>query len=165
MSASPVIEARGTGPSGSGKSSLLYRLGLIDVPTSGEVLIEGHATGRLRSEQRAHSSGEARFRLPIPLPAAGVFGARQCADSDEEAAPHPRARAEGSLANDPAVILADARTGNLDTRNSAIVFDIFAGIAEREGRSVVAVTHDLELARRAGRRVHLVDGRLAPVPA
>ncbi|HEX2538063.1 MAG TPA: ABC transporter ATP-binding protein [Pseudolabrys sp.] len=42
-----------TGPSGSGKSSLLYLLGLLDVPTEGEVLINGRATSQMHEEERA----------------------------------------------------------------------------------------------------------------
>ncbi len=42
-----------TGPSGSGKSSLLYLLGLLDLPTTGEVLIRGHATAHMTEEERA----------------------------------------------------------------------------------------------------------------
>ena len=42
-----------TGPSGSGKSSLLYLLGLLDLPTTGEVLIRGRATAQMDEEERA----------------------------------------------------------------------------------------------------------------
>jgi lipoprotein-releasing system ATP-binding protein len=43
-----------TGPSGSGKSSLLYLLGLLDVPTAGEVLVDGKATSAMEEEERAY---------------------------------------------------------------------------------------------------------------
>lgn len=64
-----------------------------------------------------------------------------------------------ALANDPPVVLADEPTGALDTRNAAAVFAILAGLA-RQGRTVIAVTHDEGLAGTAQRRVHLVDGRV-----
>lgn len=44
-----------TGPSGSGKSSLLYLLGLLDLPTSGEIMIRGRATANMDEEERAHA--------------------------------------------------------------------------------------------------------------
>ena len=56
------------------------------------------------------------------------------------------------------VILADEPTGNLDSKNGALVFDIFERLVAEEGRSVVTVTHDPGLAGRAKRRVHLIDG-------
>jgi lipoprotein-releasing system ATP-binding protein len=65
-----------------------------------------------------------------------------------------------ALANDPALILADEPTGNLDTKNAAAVFDIFAKLAVEEGRTVIVVTHDASLAARTTRRIHLVDGRI-----
>jgi lipoprotein-releasing system ATP-binding protein len=65
-----------------------------------------------------------------------------------------------ALANSPLLLLADEPTGNLDTKNAAAVFDIFESLAREQGRSVIVVTHDAELARRATRRVHLVDGAL-----
>jgi lipoprotein-releasing system ATP-binding protein len=64
-----------------------------------------------------------------------------------------------ALANDPPVVLADEPTGALDTKNAAAVFAILGGLA-RQGRTVIAVTHDEGLAATAQRRVHLVDGRV-----
>lgn len=61
---------------------------------------------------------------------------------------------------EPRLILADEPTGNLDTANAAAVFDIFERLAREEGRTVVVVTHDPDLAKRATRRIHLVDGRI-----
>jgi lipoprotein-releasing system ATP-binding protein len=64
-----------------------------------------------------------------------------------------------ALANDPAVLLADEPTGNLDRRNSEIVAEIFDDLARR-GQSIVIVTHDMSLARRARRMVKMDDGEV-----
>ncbi len=65
-----------------------------------------------------------------------------------------------AVANDPALILADEPTGNLDSKNAEIVFDVFAQIAGDHGRTVVMVTHDKDFAMRADRQVQLRDGRI-----
>ena len=64
-----------------------------------------------------------------------------------------------ALANDPPVIVADEPTGNLDSKTAHVVFDILAGLPER-GKTVIYVTHDRELAARAGARIELLDGRI-----
>ena len=64
-----------------------------------------------------------------------------------------------AIANDPAVIVADEPTGNLDSKTAHVVFDILAGLPER-GKTVIYVTHDRELAARAGARIELLDGRI-----
>lgn len=63
------------------------------------------------------------------------------------------------LANDPPLILADEPTGNLDPETSADIMD-FLGELNREGRTIVMVTHDLRLAGRAQRALRLVAGKL-----
>ena len=68
-----------------------------------------------------------------------------------------------ALANDPAVILGDEPTGNLDSGNSAAVIEIFRKLAHQEGRAVVCVTHDLEIAASADIRVSMLDGRVVEV--
>jgi lipoprotein-releasing system ATP-binding protein len=65
-----------------------------------------------------------------------------------------------ALANEPAVILADEPTGNLDTKSSDQVFAILRDLVDEQGTTVVAVTHSEELAGRMDRHVHLVDGRI-----
>jgi lipoprotein-releasing system ATP-binding protein len=64
-----------------------------------------------------------------------------------------------ALANEPAVLLADEPTGNLDRRNGDLVADILAQLAGT-GQTIVIVTHDLGLAQRARRIVGMDDGRI-----
>ena len=64
-----------------------------------------------------------------------------------------------ALINHPPIILADEPTGNLDSRSSAQIMDILAELAD-EGATLLLVTHDAEVARRAGRRVGMEDGRI-----
>ncbi len=65
------------------------------------------------------------------------------------------------LANDPAVILADEPTGNLDPDTSETILTFLEEL-NREGRTIVMVTHDLRAARRAKRILKLVDGSVSP---
>ena len=65
------------------------------------------------------------------------------------------------LANDPAVILADEPTGNLDPETGSDVLALLESF-HHEGRTVVMVTHDPQAARRAGRTLRLVAGQLTP---
>jgi len=64
-----------------------------------------------------------------------------------------------ALANEPAVLLADEPTGNLDRRNSEVVAEIFHGLAEG-GQTIVMVTHDQTLAHKARRIVTMEDGKV-----
>ncbi len=70
-----------------------------------------------------------------------------------------RAAIARALANDPAIIVADEPTGNLDSLAAEAIFSLFASSAAA-GRTVVMVTHDDELAARAPRTVVLADGRI-----
>jgi lipoprotein-releasing system ATP-binding protein len=65
-----------------------------------------------------------------------------------------------AVANDPAIILADEPTGNLDSKNGALVFDVFAELARAQGRTIVMVTHDASFAERTDRQIVLKDGRV-----
>ena len=62
-----------------------------------------------------------------------------------------------ALANDPPLVVADEPTGNLDSRTAQAVVSLFERLVERH-KTVLMVTHDMDLALRAGRLVHLADG-------
>jgi lipoprotein-releasing system ATP-binding protein len=182
-----------TGPSGSGKSSLLYLLGLLDLPTAGEVRIGGRATAHMDEAERAATRlstlgfvFQFHFLLPefsalenvtLPMKALGAMEAEAMRERaaalldslglEEHAGKRPdqlsggqrqRVAVARALANDPPVILADEPTGSLDSRSSEQVFQILRQLVDRDGKTVVAVTHDLELARRMDRRIRLDDG-------
>lgn len=183
------------GPSGSGKSSLMYLLGLLDVPTSGDILIDGESTKGLDENRRAllrlahlgfvfqfHfllPEFSARDNVMLPMRALGSLSpAEQKARADELLAQvglkdHAHKRPDQlsggqrqrvaiarALANDPQIILADEPTGNLDTASSAQVLAMLRHLVDEHGKALVIVTHDLELAAKADRRVTLIDGRI-----
>ena len=65
-----------------------------------------------------------------------------------------------ALANDPPLVLADEPTGSLDSKSSEQVFEILEALVRERGKTVIAVTHDVAMAERMDRRIHLVDGRI-----
>jgi macrolide transport system ATP-binding/permease protein len=65
-----------------------------------------------------------------------------------------------AIVGNPSLLLCDEPTGNLDSTNSANVLDIFEQL-NRDGLTLVVVTHDPEVARRSARQVHIIDGRLS----
>ncbi|MEM7044968.1 MAG: ABC transporter ATP-binding protein [Pseudomonadota bacterium] len=184
-----------TGPSGSGKSSLLYILGLLDAPTSGDVLVQGRNANHLDESARAHLRlsllgfvFQFHFLLPeftalanvmLPMRALGklddqamhtraddLLGSLGLADHAHKlpgqlsGGQRQRVAIARALANEPMVLLADEPTGNLDSASSEQVLEIFRKLVDETGRAIVMVTHDLDLAARTDRQIHIVDGRI-----
>ncbi len=65
-----------------------------------------------------------------------------------------------ALANDPAMLLADEPTGNLDSVNSARTMEILSGIREQRGMTMIIVTHENDIAHNAPRHIRIRDGRI-----
>jgi lipoprotein-releasing system ATP-binding protein len=65
-----------------------------------------------------------------------------------------------ALINDPDIIMCDEPTGNLDSKNTQIVFDIFKQISHDYGQTIIAVTHDNDFARSSDRTIELADGKI-----
>jgi lipoprotein-releasing system ATP-binding protein len=65
-----------------------------------------------------------------------------------------------ALINDPSIIMGDEPTGNLDSKNTSIVFDIFKQLSVDNGQTIITVTHDEDFARRSDRVIELNDGQL-----
>lgn len=65
-----------------------------------------------------------------------------------------------ALINDPLIIMGDEPTGNLDSKNTSIVFDIFQELTRNFGQTIIAVTHDDDFARKSDRIIEMKDGEI-----
>ena len=72
-----------------------------------------------------------------------------------------RAAIARALATDPALLIADEPTGNLDAKTAGQVFDLFVHLIEEQGKTMLMVTHDQELANQIPRKVEIVNGVIA----
>jgi lipoprotein-releasing system ATP-binding protein len=65
-----------------------------------------------------------------------------------------------ALINDPSVIMGDEPTGNLDSKNTQVVFDIFKELAREQGQTIITVTHDEDFAKNSDRVIEMSDGKI-----
>lgn len=72
-----------------------------------------------------------------------------------------RAAIARALATDPALLIADEPTGNLDAKTAGQVFDLFVHLIEEQGKTMLMVTHDKELANQIPRKIEIVNGVIA----
>ncbi len=106
-----------------------------------------------------YSSRERRARAEHLLDLVGLKDQMHKLPSLVSGGQQQRAAIARALANDPPLLIADEPTGNLDSRTSSDIFDLFAEVV-RQGKTMLMVTHDKELARRVPRVVEILDGRI-----
>jgi putative ABC transport system ATP-binding protein len=182
-----------TGPSGCGKSTLLHLLGVVDVPSTGRISIDGRDTAGMSDRDatafRLRHVGfvfqrfylmptlSAAENVELPMAEAGVARPARRARAREllgyvglgDRAGHRPTQLSGgeqqrvaiarALANEPALLLADEPTGELDADTGASLLELF-GRLNRDGTTLVFVTHDPVVARAAARVIALRDGKV-----
>ena len=65
-----------------------------------------------------------------------------------------------ALVNNPAIIMGDEPTGNLDSKNTGVVFDLFNQLSKEFGQTIITVTHDEDFAHRSDRIIEMADGAI-----
>jgi lipoprotein-releasing system ATP-binding protein len=109
------------------------------------------------------ADGEARTRALALLGRVGLSGRVHHRPSELSGGEQQRTAVARALATDPAVLLADEPSGNLDHHNSELLHDLFAQLARELEIAMVVVTHNRSLAARADRVLQLEDGRLTQI--
>ena len=117
------------------------------------VMLPGLKLGKKSNEEVEHRAMELLRDLEIGDQA--LKAANQISGGQKQRVAIARA-----MINDPHIIMGDEPTGNLDSRNSEIVFEIFQRIAQEHQRSLLMVTHDEDLAKRTDRIIEMDDGRV-----
>lgn len=175
------------GPSGSGKSSLLYLLSGLKVPTAGEILYEGQNLASMSDEQRARlrlrefgflfqqpfllgyltalenvllsSAGEPlRDKAVALLDSLGLGEKTHRFPHELSGGERQRVCVARSLLGNPKVVFADEPTAALDHKNGLHVVDLLNH--HREGGALVMVTHDETMLEQADRVLRIVEGQL-----
>lgn len=175
------------GPSGCGKTTTLRVIGGFLTPTSGDVLFDGKRINDVPAYQRKINTVFQRYALFPHLDVYDniAFGLRIAKLSEKEidervtemleivslkgfenrkvtslsGGQQQRVAIARALVNDPAVILADEATGNLDTRTSFEILVLFQKL-HAEGRTIIFVTHNPDIAHYSSRNIELRDGRI-----
>jgi lipoprotein-releasing system ATP-binding protein len=107
-----------------------------------------------------YSQRQAKERAKTLLSQVGLYDKLSSKPNQLSGGQQQRVAIARSLANEPVVLLADEPTGNLDSHNSALIYDLFKRLNEENGQSIIIVTHDEHFASKTNRILHLLDGKI-----
>ncbi|WP_234733636.1 ABC transporter ATP-binding protein [Tellurirhabdus bombi] len=181
------------GPSGCGKSTLMNIMGLLDIPSSGTIAVDGKQVtsykdkelARLRNEKigfifqsfhlindlsvldnveipllyrKGNESGKSRRELAKEaLERVGLGNRMKHFPRQLSGGQKQRVAIARAIVGQPEIILADEPTGNLDSAMGNEILAILQGL-NRDGSTIIMVTHDEEMARKTHRLIRLFDG-------
>ncbi len=184
-----------TGASGSGKSTVLNMMGVLDAPTRGRVFLDGTDVTAFGESRLARVRGKKigfvfqTFNLyptlnvieNISLPMrihefkrekikkrsrelarlVGLSHREKHLPAQLSGGERQRVAIARALSTEPAMILADEPTGNLDSKSSREIINLLLGLQRKENKTVVIVTHEPNIASLAERIITLKDGKIA----
>ncbi len=116
------------------------------------VILPMELAGRYRPRER-------RERARHLLDMVGLSGQAEKLPGVVSGGEQQRAAIARALANDPPLLVGDEPTGNLDSDTAHVVFDLFHRLVD-DGKTMLMVTHDVELARHVPRKIEILDGRI-----
>ena len=182
------------GPSGSGKTTLLNLIGCLDIPTSGEIRIDGEAVSALSAGARAdlrarklgfvfqtfnlipvltawenveypllfhpRDGGERRARVSAALAQVGLSERAQHPPPELSGGQQQRVAIARALVGEPALVLADEPTANLDSTTGRDIIELMRRLNRERGVTFVFSTHDARIMSAADRVLEISDGRL-----
>lgn len=180
-----------TGISGSGKSTLLYILGCIDKQTSGVYKLNGidisQKTEKAKANIRNKQIGfvlqdfglieeetvyqniyvpllfsNTKRDIDVILKQLDIFELKNRKVKKLSGGQRQRVAIARAIVNNPDIILADEPTGSLDTKTTAVIMDIFLKL-NKQGKTIIIVTHNMEIAKLTNKRFHISDGIISKI--
>lgn len=180
------------GPSGSGKTTFLNHVGMLDVPTSGEIFLDGKDVTKMNGDERAEyrlkhlgfifqffnlfneltALENVRFPMMLNkqpdykersrklLELVGLGDRLNHLPSELSGGQQQRVTIARALANNPGILLADEPTGNLDTKSSKEIIELFRKLNLENGQTILMVTHSQEIGAMADRIIYFRDGMI-----